>query len=337
MEDNDAHYELSEFCGLSETWSPENLASMLKAFWRNLEMKNTEDFEKRREDKIPFMILSREVIDMVFCIGRRLNQTTEAQFITIEILDRFIISEIMAVWNWSRSTDSAKWERALSLVKKQFMLRLLCCVGIASKIEGSPGRVLKPKVLARYLSTNDRAITIRAVCLSEFHILRLIDYKPPLTSSLTYVNALCCLLSSLRPVPTALATPRVMTRLWEVSGRILRLVTANHHEVYDSLAEFARRNSGSNVSDEDLVAARCDRILLSVATVTLSALLVTAADADRLLLSGEVSPGSTALDTVLEVSAVTGIAHQDVEAAVAVLAHTTGLLGALLRRVISSI
>ncbi|KAJ9580184.1 hypothetical protein L9F63_004127 [Diploptera punctata] len=172
-----------EYLNRNNTWT--NYNDIYREDWlKQLQEQNKISYKDKLVNKtIPWFILTPATIQIVFSMTKYLQQPPEVRFLAVEVFDRFMTRHYLqlhsCIWNKSDIVDKEKqrqWDRVKERVRNQFVLRVMSCVQLASKLVNNSKGITCDKAV-KFLTKIGNNFTIRSVVLSERRVFQTLDFK----------------------------------------------------------------------------------------------------------------------------------------------------------------
>ncbi|XP_067005020.2 cyclin N-terminal domain-containing protein 1 isoform X2 [Anabrus simplex] len=243
---------------------------LIEDWWHQLKLQNKAYFKIQKADDIPYFSVSQKMVHSVFTIGNILQQTMDVQFLTIELLDRFLCNNYSSNKRSilkNSELDSEKkriiWLELKKDMKNTFLLRILSCMQLASKYISNL-KVIIPNEIQDSMRSFGYSVSIQEIIKSERLVYKTCKFTVP-TSPLVYIEHLIYMLP-----PAKIGTNKNM--LYTLCAHILGLVYTNHKTIYDSLYHVVTSKKIRSKKDRmQFLGVECDRIYLASAIVLCAA------------------------------------------------------------------
>ncbi|XP_072795389.1 cyclin N-terminal domain-containing protein 1 isoform X3 [Vicugna pacos] len=199
------------------------------------------------------------IVEFVFLLSEQWCLEKSVGYQAVEILERFMVKQAenicrQAAIQLRDKTEPQNWRALKEQLFNKFILRLVSCVQLASKLS------FHYKALG-YLHTKEELLE------SELDVLKSLNFQINLPTPLAYVEMLLEVLGyngCLVPV----------TRLHATCLTLLDLVYLLHEPVYESLLRASIENSTpSQLQGEKFVSVKEDFMLLAVGIIAASAFI----------------------------------------------------------------
>nr|XP_012598716.1 cyclin N-terminal domain-containing protein 1 isoform X2 [Microcebus murinus] len=201
------------------------------------------------------------IVEFVFLLSEQWCLEKSVSYLAVEILERFMVKQVENICRQAtvqrrdnEKTESHNWRALKEKIFNKFILRLVSCVQLASKLS------FHYKALG-YLYTKEELLE------SELDVLKSLNFQINLPTPLAYVEMLLEVLGyngCLVPV----------TQLHATCLTLLDLVYLLHEPIYDSLLRTSIENSTpSQLQGEKFISVKEDFMLLAVGIIAASAFI----------------------------------------------------------------
>ncbi|NWQ61545.1 CNTD1 protein, partial [Neopipo cinnamomea] len=250
------------------------------------------------------------IVEFIFLLSEkwRLDQSTRYQ--AVELLERFMIKQVEQMWESSSGSvkggaqgQGSTWSSVRDEIVNTFVLRLVSCIQLASKLSLHYSRVTSDRAL-KFLQSIKYSYTKQELLESELAVLNTLHFNINVSTPLAYVELLLEVLGHngcLLP-----AKP-----LHQVCVQLLDFCYLTRETIYDTLLKITIENSTPNkLQVAKFLTVKEDFMLLAVGIISTGVFIL--------------SPGHW--DQVVEhLNCITGITPQSIlEFSYAVLRRILG-------------
>nr|KAF6455422.1 cyclin N-terminal domain containing 1 [Rousettus aegyptiacus] len=199
------------------------------------------------------------IVEFVFLLSEQWCLEKSVSYQAVEILERFMVKQAenicrQATTQLREKTEPQNWRALKEQLFNKFILRLVSCVQLASKLS------FHYKALG-YIHTKEELLE------SELDVLKSLNFQINLPTPLAYVEMLLEVLGY-----NGCSVPA--TRLHATCLTLLDLVYLLHEPVYESLLRASIENSTpSQLQGEKFVSVKEDFMLLAVGIIAASAFI----------------------------------------------------------------
>ncbi|XP_039729338.1 cyclin N-terminal domain-containing protein 1 isoform X2 [Pteropus medius] len=199
------------------------------------------------------------IVEFVFLLSEQWCLEKSVSYQAVEILERFMVKQAenicrQATTQLREKTEPQNWRALKEQLFDKFILRLVSCVQLASKLS------FHYKALG-YIHTKEELLE------SELDVLKSLNFQINLPTPLAYVEMLLEVLGY-----NGCSVPA--TRLHATCLTLLDLVYLLHEPVYESLLRASIENSTpSQLQGEKFVSVKEDFMLLAVGIIAASAFI----------------------------------------------------------------
>nr|XP_034991660.1 cyclin N-terminal domain-containing protein 1 isoform X2 [Zootoca vivipara] len=245
-----------------------------------------------------------QIVEFVFLLCEKWSLSESARYQAIEIFERFMLTLIKEASHVTRANEEdSKWASVKQQIESTYVLRLVSCIQLASKLSFHYSIVNNNMVL-RFLKSLGFSYTTEELLESELAILKALHFQINVPAPFAYVEMLLEVLGyNGYMLPTK--------QLLEMCRRLLGLTYLLRSSVYDTLLKTSIKNSSPNeLQLVKFLPVKEDLMLLATGVIGASSFLL----------------NPEGLNQVTEyLSDTTGISRQDIiEAAYAILKHSVG-------------
>ncbi|XP_040851743.1 cyclin N-terminal domain-containing protein 1-like [Ochotona curzoniae] len=250
------------------------------------------------------------IVEFVFLLAEQWCLEKSVSYQAVEILERFMVQQAEKICRQATEqlgsngkTGSPNWRVLKEQLFNKFLLRLVSCVQLASKLSFHY-KIISNITVLNFLQALGYPYTKEELLESELDVLKSLDFQINLPTPLAYVEMLLevlgyngCL------VPAAQLHPTCLT--------LLDLVYLLHEPIYDSLLRASIENSTpSQLQGEKFISVKEDFMLLAVGIIAASAFIQTPQCWSQV---------------VAHLQSITGIALESIsEFSYAILTHSVG-------------
>ncbi|XP_054252821.1 cyclin N-terminal domain-containing protein 1 [Indicator indicator] len=251
-----------------------------------------------------------QIVEFVFLLAEKWHLDQPARYQAVELLERFMIKQVEQVCKSSRDNvrsheqgEGSSWSSLKDQICNTFVLRLVSCVQLASKLSLHYDIVNSDTAL-QFLQSLKYSYTKQELLESELAILKTLHFQINVSTPLAYVELLLEVLGHngcLLPVKP----------LHQMCVQLLDFSYLTRECIYNTLLEIAIENSTpSQLQVAKFLAVKEDSMLLAVGIISTSMFIL--------------EPRHWA-QVVKHLSSVTGITSQSIsEFSYAVLKHIVG-------------
>ncbi|KAM5274568.1 cyclin N-terminal domain-containing protein 1 [Ctenodactylus gundi] len=212
------------------------------------------------------------IVEFVFLLSEQWCLEKSVSYQAVEILERFMVKQADNICRQTTNqprdekTESQNWRALKQQLFNKFILRLVSCVQLASKLSFHY-KIISNITVLNFLQALGYQYTKEELLESELDVLKSLNFQINLSTPLAYVEMLLevlgyngCL------VPT--------TQLYATCLTLLDLVYLLHEPIYDSLLRASIENSTpSQLQGEKFFSVKEDFMLLAVGIITASAFI----------------------------------------------------------------
>ncbi|XP_008269748.2 cyclin N-terminal domain-containing protein 1 isoform X1 [Oryctolagus cuniculus] len=250
------------------------------------------------------------IVEFVFLLSEQWCLEKSVSYQAVEILERFMVKQAEKICRQAAvqlssngKTESPTWRVLREQLFSKFVLRLVSCVQLASKLSFHY-KIISNVTVLNFLQALGYLYTKEELLESELDVLKSLNFQINLPTPLAYVEMLLevlgyngCLVPATQLHPTCLT--------------LLDLVYLLHEPIYDSLLRAAIENSTpSQLQGEKFISVKEDFMLLAAGIIAASAFIQTRECWSQV---------------VGHLQSITGIASESIaEFSYAILTHSVG-------------
>ncbi|NXA40897.1 CNTD1 protein, partial [Eudromia elegans] len=250
------------------------------------------------------------VVEFVFLLSEKWHLDQSARYQAVEILERFMIKQVEQMFKSSREARKSGeqgqgkgWSSRKDAICETFVLRLVSCIQLASKLS-LHYTIVNSDTALKFLQSLKYSYTKQELLESELAILKALHFQINVSTPLTYVELLLEVLGHngcLLPVKP----------LHEMCMHVLDFSYLTRDAIYDTLLKIAIENSTpSQLQVAKFLAVKEDFMLLAVGIISTSAFILNPKHWNQV---------------VEHLNCITGITSQSIlEFSYAVLTHIIG-------------
>uniref|UniRef100_A0A8C6YSU2 Cyclin N-terminal domain containing 1 n=1 Tax=Nothoprocta perdicaria TaxID=30464 RepID=A0A8C6YSU2_NOTPE len=250
------------------------------------------------------------VVEFVFLLSEEWHLDQSARYQAVEILERFMIKQVEQTLKCCREAGKSGergrgkgWSSRRDAICETFVLRLVSCIQLASKLS-LHYKIVNSDTALKFLQSLKYSYTKQELLESELAILKALHFQINVSTPLTYVELLLEVLGHngcLLP-----AKP-----LHEMCMHVLDFSYLTRDAIYDTLLKIAIENSTpSQLQVAKFLAVKEDFMLLAVGIISTSAFILNPKHWNQV---------------VEHLNCITGITSQSIlEFSYAVLTHIIG-------------
>ncbi|XP_012512169.1 PREDICTED: cyclin N-terminal domain-containing protein 1 [Propithecus coquereli] len=213
------------------------------------------------------------IVEFVFLLSEQWCLEKSVSYLAVEILERFMVKQVENIcrqatvqWRENKKTESHNWRALKEKLFNKFILRLVSCVQLASKISFHY-KIISNITVLNFLQALGYLYTKEELLESELDVLKSLNFQINLPTPLAYVEMLLEVLGyngCLVPV----------TQLHATCLTLLDLVYLLHEPIYDSLLRTSVENSTPNqLQGEKFISVKEDFMLLAAGIIAASAFI----------------------------------------------------------------
>ncbi|XP_057235508.1 cyclin N-terminal domain-containing protein 1 isoform X2 [Malurus melanocephalus] len=249
------------------------------------------------------------IVEFIFLLSEKWHLDLSTRYQAVELLERFMIKQVEQMCeSRGNSKDRAQgqgnsWSSVRDQIANTFVLRLVSCIQLASKLSLHYSRVTSDTAL-KFLQSLKYSYTKQELLESELAVLNTLHFHINVSTPLTYVELLLEVLGyngCLLPVKP----------LHQLCVQLLDFCYLTRETIYDTLLKVAIENSTpSKLQIAKFLTVKEDSMLLAVGIISTGVFIL--------------SPGHWE-QTVEHLNAITGITQQSIlEFSYAVLSCVVG-------------
>ncbi|XP_011379475.1 cyclin N-terminal domain-containing protein 1 [Pteropus vampyrus] len=211
------------------------------------------------------------IVEFVFLLSEQWCLEKSVSYQAVEILERFMVKQAenicrQATTQLREKTEPQNWRALKEQLFNKFILRLVSCVQLASKLSFHY-KIISNITVLNFLQALGYIHTKEELLESELDVLKSLNFQINLPTPLAYVEMLLEVLGY-----NGCSVPA--TRLHATCLTLLDLVYLLHEPVYESLLRASIENSTpSQLQGEKFVSVKEDFMLLAVGIIAASAFI----------------------------------------------------------------
>ncbi|XP_062893898.1 cyclin N-terminal domain-containing protein 1 [Mobula hypostoma] len=243
---------------------------MLEEFLVDVTKKNENNLLKPSQHAGSFKKL--RLIEFIFLLCDRLGLHQLIRYQAVELLDRFMIQYIDKLYSSTCSdsnndTENSDWILAQTTIQEHFVLRIMSCVQIASKISFYYQSVNNTMAL-KFLRSHGYLYKSEDLLDSELLVLKTLNFQVNVPSPFTHTELLIVIMGYNNPsVP--------VKRLHSISLKVLTYVYLRRNTIYESLLKNIIQNSmPTELQRAKFLSVKEDCMLLAVGVIGTSAFML---------------------------------------------------------------
>ncbi|XP_031846374.1 cyclin N-terminal domain-containing protein 1 isoform X2 [Nomia melanderi] len=218
-------------------------------------IKQEEDLVKANDEfYMPFVVVS-----VIFKLSDYLNLDSHTRYIAIHLYDKFMCKYFWQVYkvDITNHTDSS-WTQVCKKISGQSKLYLVCCLQLASKMDSHSKKLGISQVLSTLQSIDNKTKYNRSIIFSsELTILKMMDFKIPICTSLNCVEVLLAA-TGLRNTPN----------MENLSVTLLDLIYLQREKLYSHLQCLAQGHIAKTDQEKrSLMTLESNSLFLAAAVV----------------------------------------------------------------------
>ncbi|KAJ7313414.1 hypothetical protein JRQ81_004762 [Phrynocephalus forsythii] len=248
-----------------------------------------------------------KIVEFVFLLSEKWNLTEAARYEAIEIFERFLLAFTDQFSRCSRAKgENSNWDSVKEQIEGIYVLRLVSCIQLASKLSFHYSIVNNNMVL-KFLTSLGFSYTTEELLESELAVLKALHFQINVPTPFAYVEMLLEVLGyNGYLLPTK--------ELQDMCKHLLSLTYLLRSSIYETLLKSSIENSSpSELQLAKFVSVKEDLMLLAVGVIGASSFLLNA---------------EGWIQVVEYLSDTTGISVQSVvESIYAILKHIIGSAG----------
>ncbi|XP_051496104.1 cyclin N-terminal domain-containing protein 1 [Apus apus] len=211
----------------------------------------------------------RQIVEFIFLLSEKWHLDPSARYRAVELFERFMIKQADQICKASREKvkqceqGGGSWSSWKDQMYKAFVLRLVSCVQLASKLS-LHYNIVNSDTALKFLQSLKYSCTKQELLESELAVLKTLHFQINLSTPLAYVELLLevlghngCLLPA-RP-------------LHQMCVQILDFSYLTRDSIYDTLLKIAIENSTPNkLQVAKFLSVKEDSMLLAVGIISTS-------------------------------------------------------------------
>ncbi|XP_003786366.1 cyclin N-terminal domain-containing protein 1 isoform X1 [Otolemur garnettii] len=213
------------------------------------------------------------IVEFVFLLSEQWCLEKSASYQAVEILERFMVKQAENICRQSiiqlrdnEKTESHHWRVLKEQISNKFILRLVSCVQLASKLSFHY-KIISNVTVLNFLQSLGYLYTKEELLESELDVLKSLNFQINLPTPLAYVEMLLEVLGYNGCLVPA-------TQLHATCLTLLDLVYLLHEPIYESLLRTSIENSTpSQLQGEKFISVKEDFMLLGVGIIAASAFI----------------------------------------------------------------
>ncbi|XP_053217926.1 cyclin N-terminal domain-containing protein 1 isoform X2 [Podarcis raffonei] len=180
-----------------------------------------------------------QIVEFVFLLSEKWSLTESARYQAIEIFERFMLTLIKEASHLTRAKEEdGKWASVKQQIESTYVLRLVSCIQLASKLSFHYS-IVNNNVVLRFLKSLGFSYTTEELLESELAILKALHFQINFPAPFAYVEMLLEVLGyNGYMLPTK--------QLLEMCRHLLALTYLLRSSVYDTLLKTSIKNSSPN-------------------------------------------------------------------------------------------
>ncbi|XP_008570126.1 PREDICTED: cyclin N-terminal domain-containing protein 1 [Galeopterus variegatus] len=213
------------------------------------------------------------IVEFVFLLSEQWCLEKSVSYQAVEILERFMVKQAENICRQAtvqlrdtEKTESQNWRAQKEQLFNKFILRLVSCVQLASKLSFHY-KIISNVTVLNFLQALGYLYTKEELLESELDVLKSLNFQINLPTPLAYVEMLLEVLGYNGCLVPA-------TRLHATCLTLLDLVYLLHEPIYESLLRASIENSTpSQLQGEKFISVKEDFMLLAVGIIAASAFI----------------------------------------------------------------
>ncbi|XP_006878099.1 PREDICTED: cyclin N-terminal domain-containing protein 1 [Chrysochloris asiatica] len=213
------------------------------------------------------------IVEFVFLLSEQWCLEKSVSYQAVEILERFMIKQAENIYRQatlqlreSEKAEPQNWRALKEQLFNKFILRLVSCVQLASKLSFHY-KIISNITVLNFLQALGYQHTKEELLESELDVLKSLNFQINLPTPLTYVEMLLEVLGYNGCLVPA-------TQLHATCLTLLDLVYLLHEPIYESLLRASIENSiPSKLQGEKFISVKEDFMLLAVGIIASSAFI----------------------------------------------------------------
>ncbi|KAM4843157.1 cyclin N-terminal domain-containing protein 1 [Thomomys bottae] len=213
------------------------------------------------------------IVEFVFLLSEQWCLEKSVSYQAVEILERFMVKQAEDICmkapiqlRSNEKTESQNWKALKDQLFNKFILRLVSCVQLASKLSFHY-KIISNITVLNFLQALGYLYTKEELLESELDVLKSLNFQINLPTPLAYVEMLLEVLGYNGCLVPA-------TQLHATCLTLLDLVYLLHEPIYESLLRSSIENSTpSQLQGEKFISVKEDFMLLAVGIIAASAFI----------------------------------------------------------------
>ncbi|KAM5150899.1 cyclin N-terminal domain-containing protein 1 [Callospermophilus lateralis] len=213
------------------------------------------------------------IVEFIFLLSEQWCLEKSVSYQAVEILERFMVKQAENICRQAtiqlrgnEKTESQNWRALKEQLFNKFILRLVSCVQLASKLSFHY-KIISNITVLNFLQALGYLYTKEELLESELDVLKSLNFQINLPTPLAYVEMLLEVLGYNGCLVPA-------TQLHATCLTLLDLVYLLHEPVYESLLRASIENSTpSQLQGEKFISVKEDFMLLAVGIIAASAFI----------------------------------------------------------------
>ncbi|KAM9368871.1 cyclin N-terminal domain-containing protein 1 [Phaethornis superciliosus] len=218
----------------------------------------------------------RQIVEFIFLLAEKWHLDLSARYQAVELLERFMIKQVDQICNSSREKvksceggggGGSSWSSQKDQIYDTFVLRLVSCVQLASKLS-LHYNIVNSDMALKFLQSLKYSYTKQELLESELVVLKTLHFQINVSTPLAYVELLLEVLGHngcLLP-----AEP-----LHQVCVELLDFSYLTRDTIYDTLLKMAIENSTPNkLQVAKFLTVKEDFMLLAVGIISTSVFIL---------------------------------------------------------------
>ncbi|NWR63380.1 CNTD1 protein, partial [Bucorvus abyssinicus] len=251
-----------------------------------------------------------QIVEFIFLLSEKWHLDQSARYQAVELLERFMIKQVEQVCQSSRENvrsseqgQGSSWSSLKDQICDTFVLRLVSCIQLASKLS-LHYNIVNSDTALQFLRSLKYSYTKQELLESELAIMKTLHYQINVSTPLAYVELLLEVLGHNGCLLPAKPLHQMCTQLLDFSY-------LTRDPIYDTLLKVAIENpTPSKLQVAKFLAVKEDFMLLAVGIISTSVFIL--------------DPGHW-MQVVEHLNCITGITSQSIlEFSYAVLRHVVG-------------
>ncbi|KAM9296677.1 cyclin N-terminal domain-containing protein 1 [Gastrophryne carolinensis] len=213
-----------------------------------------------------------KVIELLFTLSSHWHLDSSTKYQAVELLDRFMSVHVQNLFrsiteSENTSEISVAWATAKQSLMEQFMLYLVSCIRITSKMHSRLHSVKSRKII-RFLSSAGHSFKREDLLRSEMTVLKTLDFNLNIQSPLTFVETL---LEGLGCSDYSLP----LRNIRDMCVKILDLVYVLRDQIYETVLRVTVDHSTPTTTQRsEFLPIKEDLMLLATGVIAASCFLI---------------------------------------------------------------